>query len=128
MDLPAHLEPAAVCAIALADPFEGEPAEQIGPPMPDVYEEDGWVLRPDLARLVMQGRQIALVWDSDIDTNENVLMAATAFGTFSLAGAGVKLIPSYASDVGSISAGYARCRESIPAVERVLSWLATAAS
>ena len=40
-------------------------------------EEDGWVLRPDLARLVMQGRQIALVWDSDIDTNENVLMAAT---------------------------------------------------
>jgi SAM-dependent methyltransferase len=38
-----HLEPGASCAIALADPFEGQPAEQIGPPMPDVHEEDGWV-------------------------------------------------------------------------------------
>jgi SAM-dependent methyltransferase len=38
-----HLDPGAACAIALADPFEGAPAEQIGPPMPDVHEEDGWV-------------------------------------------------------------------------------------
>jgi SAM-dependent methyltransferase len=38
-----HLEPGATCAIALADPFEGDPAEQVGPPMPDVHEEDGWV-------------------------------------------------------------------------------------
>jgi len=38
-----HLDPGGSCAIALADPFEGEPAEQIGPPMPDVHEEDGWV-------------------------------------------------------------------------------------
>jgi SAM-dependent methyltransferase len=38
-----HLEPDAVLAVALADPFEGEPAEQVGPPMPDVHEEDGWV-------------------------------------------------------------------------------------
>ena len=37
------LEPGAVLAVALADPFEGEPAEQVGPPMPDVHEEDGWV-------------------------------------------------------------------------------------
>jgi SAM-dependent methyltransferase len=38
-----HLDAGAVCAIALADPFEGEPAEAIGPPMPDVHEEEGWV-------------------------------------------------------------------------------------
>jgi SAM-dependent methyltransferase len=38
-----HLDAGAVLAVALADPFEGEPAEQVGPPMPDVHEEDGWV-------------------------------------------------------------------------------------
>ena len=38
-----HLEPGGVCAIALADPFEGEPAEEVGPPLPDVHEEDGWM-------------------------------------------------------------------------------------
>jgi SAM-dependent methyltransferase len=37
------LEPGAVLAVALADPFEGEPADEFGPPMPDVHEEDGWV-------------------------------------------------------------------------------------
>jgi SAM-dependent methyltransferase len=37
------LDPGAVLAVALADPFEGDAAEQVGPPMPDVHEEDGWV-------------------------------------------------------------------------------------
>ena len=39
----AALDPGAVLAIALADPFEGEPAELVGPPLPDVWEEAGWV-------------------------------------------------------------------------------------
>jgi SAM-dependent methyltransferase len=39
-----HLAPGGVLAIALADPFEGLPAESALPPLPDVREEDGWVL------------------------------------------------------------------------------------
>jgi SAM-dependent methyltransferase len=38
-----HLEPSGVFAAALADPFEGVPAEDSLPPLPDVREEDGWV-------------------------------------------------------------------------------------
>ncbi|MFL5884032.1 MAG: methyltransferase domain-containing protein [Thermoleophilaceae bacterium] len=40
-----HLRPGGggMLAIALADPFEGEAAERVGPPMPDVHEEDGWL-------------------------------------------------------------------------------------
>lgn len=38
-----HLEPGALFAAALADPFDGLPAEQVLPPMPDVREQDGWV-------------------------------------------------------------------------------------
>ena len=38
-----HLPPGGVLAAALADPFEGVPAEDAGPPVPDVRERDGWV-------------------------------------------------------------------------------------
>jgi SAM-dependent methyltransferase len=38
-----HLDPGGLLAIALADPFEGEPAELVGPPLPDLHEERGWV-------------------------------------------------------------------------------------
>jgi hypothetical protein len=38
-----HLMPGGVLAAALADPFEGEPPEEAGPPLPDVREQDGWV-------------------------------------------------------------------------------------
>ena len=38
-----HLRPGGVFAAALADPFEGVPAERAEPPVPDVREEDGWV-------------------------------------------------------------------------------------
>lgn len=38
-----HLEPGGVFAAALADPFEGVPAGEMLPPMPDIREEDGWV-------------------------------------------------------------------------------------
>jgi SAM-dependent methyltransferase len=39
-----HLAPGGLLAIALADPFDGIPAEESLPPLPDILEEDGWVL------------------------------------------------------------------------------------
>jgi len=41
----AHLEHGGVLAIALADPFEGVPAEVALPPLPDIREQDGWVFQ-----------------------------------------------------------------------------------
>ena len=38
-----HLRPGAVFAAALADPFEGIPAGELVPPMPDIRDVDGWV-------------------------------------------------------------------------------------
>jgi SAM-dependent methyltransferase len=38
-----HLEPGSLFAVALADPFEGLPASEALPPLPDIREEDGWV-------------------------------------------------------------------------------------
>ena len=39
-----HLESGGLLAVALADPFEAVPAGEARPPLPDVREEDGWVL------------------------------------------------------------------------------------
>jgi len=39
-----HLQPGALLAAALADPFEGFDPQTARPPLPDVREEDGWVL------------------------------------------------------------------------------------
>jgi SAM-dependent methyltransferase len=38
-----HLRSGGVAALALADPFEGIPAGELEPPLPDVREEHGWV-------------------------------------------------------------------------------------
>ena len=38
-----HLRAGAVFAAALADPFEGVPAGELVPPLPDIRETDGWV-------------------------------------------------------------------------------------
>ncbi len=38
------LKPGGLLAVALADPFEGIPAGDVLPPLPDVLEIDGWVL------------------------------------------------------------------------------------
>ncbi len=38
------LAPGGLVAVALADPFEGIPADELLPPLPDVLEVDGWVL------------------------------------------------------------------------------------
>ena len=40
----AHLEPGAVLAAAIADPFEGFDPTTAVPPLPDIREQDGWVL------------------------------------------------------------------------------------
>ena len=40
------LEPGGLLAVALADPFEGIPADEVLPPLPDVLEVDGWVCPP----------------------------------------------------------------------------------
>jgi SAM-dependent methyltransferase len=39
-----HLEPGGLAAIALADPFDGLPADRALPPLPDLREHAGWVL------------------------------------------------------------------------------------
>ena len=39
-----HLQPGALFAAAVADPFEGFNPETARPPLPDVREENGWVL------------------------------------------------------------------------------------
>jgi SAM-dependent methyltransferase len=56
----AHLEPGGVFAAAMADPFEDEPAEIVGPPLPDVREQDGWVFQsqPIAVRAVPGGNEI----------------------------------------------------------------------
>ena len=47
-------------AAALADPFEGEAAEIVGPPLPDVREQAGWVFQsqPIAVRQVPGGSEI----------------------------------------------------------------------
>ncbi|HEX2234501.1 MAG TPA: class I SAM-dependent methyltransferase [Thermoleophilaceae bacterium] len=39
-----HLSPAGLLAVALADPFAAVPPDDSLPPLPDVREQDGWVL------------------------------------------------------------------------------------
>ena len=39
-----HLAPGGLLALALADPWEGTPVADSEPPMPDVWEDEGWVL------------------------------------------------------------------------------------
>ena len=38
-----HLVPGGLLAAAIADPFEGEAAAELLPPLPDMREDDGWV-------------------------------------------------------------------------------------
>ena len=56
----AHLATGALFAAAIADPFEGEPPEVVGPPLPDVREQDGWVFQsqPVFLRQVPGGTEI----------------------------------------------------------------------
>jgi hypothetical protein len=55
-----HLRPGALFAVALADPFLDIPEEELGPPIPDVREQDGWVFQsmPVAVRAVPGGNEI----------------------------------------------------------------------
>jgi SAM-dependent methyltransferase len=56
----AHLQPGGVFAAAIADPFDGEPPEVVGPPLPDIREQAGWVFQsqPVFLRQVPGGSEI----------------------------------------------------------------------
>jgi len=56
----AHLKPGGVFAAAIADPFDGEPPEVVGPPLPDIREQAGWVFQsqPVFLRRVPGGCEI----------------------------------------------------------------------
>lgn len=56
----AHLEPGGLLAVALADPFEGVPAEVALPPLPDVREEAGWVFSSTPVRLRTESDAVAI--------------------------------------------------------------------
>ncbi len=55
-----HLEPGALLAIALADPFDAVPAEEALPPLPDILEEDGWVLSSTPVNVRVDGDGVAI--------------------------------------------------------------------
>jgi SAM-dependent methyltransferase len=67
-----HLKPGGVFALAIADPFEGEPAELVGPPLPDVREQDGWVFQsqPIAVRPVPGGSEIDRIRQAVSPTGE----------------------------------------------------------
>ena len=55
-----HLEPGGLLAIALADPFDAVPAEDALPPLPDILEEDGWVLSSAPVGVRVEGEGVAI--------------------------------------------------------------------
>jgi SAM-dependent methyltransferase len=68
----AHLRPGGLFAAAIADPFEGEPPEVVGPPLPDIREEAGWVFQsqPVFLRQVPGGCEIDRVRQAVSPTGE----------------------------------------------------------
>jgi SAM-dependent methyltransferase len=55
-----HLTPGGVVAAALADPFEGVPAGESRPPLPDVLEVGGWVLSSTPVAVRDEGDSVAI--------------------------------------------------------------------
>jgi SAM-dependent methyltransferase len=55
-----HLRPGGIFAAALADPFDGVPAEDSGPPLPDVREQDGWVFQSTPVAVRSEGAGTAI--------------------------------------------------------------------
>src|SRR2546423_499538 len=49
-----------VLAAALADPFEGIPADDAGPPLPDVREQEGWVFSSTPVAVRTEGARTAI--------------------------------------------------------------------
>ena len=55
-----HLQPGGLLAIALADPFDDVPVEDSLPPLPDVLEQDGWVLSSTPVGLRAENDSVAI--------------------------------------------------------------------
>lgn len=55
-----HLMPGGLLAIALADPFDGVPAGDMLPPLPDVLERDGWVFSSTPVSVRDEGDGVAI--------------------------------------------------------------------
>jgi len=112
----AHLDRGGLVAVALADPFAAVPAEEALPPLPDVREEDGWVLSsrplsvmPDGGGVVITRLRQAVSPDGELSEEvadvhldavspEELEREAEAVG---LAAAGRREIPPTADHVGS---------------------------
>jgi SAM-dependent methyltransferase len=112
----AHLIGGGLLAVALADPFAAVPAEEALPPLPDVREEDGWVLSsrplavtPDDGGVVITRLRQAVSPDGELTEEvadvhldavsvEELERDATAAG---LVPAGRREIPPTADHVGS---------------------------
>lgn len=56
----AHLVPGGLLAVALADPWEGTPVAETEPPVPDMREEDGWVLSSRPMAVRPEGEAMAI--------------------------------------------------------------------
>jgi SAM-dependent methyltransferase len=67
-----HLRPGGQFAVALADPFLDVPEEELGPPIPDVREQDGWVFQsmPIAVRAVPGGNEIDRIRQAVSPTGE----------------------------------------------------------
>jgi SAM-dependent methyltransferase len=106
----AHLNPGGVFAAALADPFEGEPVDLVGPLLPDVREQDGWVFQsqPIAVRVVPGGSEI-----------DRIRQAVSPDGDLSESFNTIKLEDLAAEELESDgrAAGFAvRARESVPPI------------
>jgi SAM-dependent methyltransferase len=106
----AHLAPGGVFAAALADPFEGEPAEMVGPPLPDVREQDGWVFQsqPIAVRAVAGGSEIDRVRQAVSPTGD----LTESFNTIRLD----DLTPEELESDGRAAGFAVRPREAVPPI------------
>jgi SAM-dependent methyltransferase len=83
-----HLRPGGVFAAALADPWEGVPAEELAPPLPDVREQDGWVfsstpmaVRPQRDSTAIERRREAVSPTGELAEGVAVIQLDTASAT-----------------------------------------------
>jgi SAM-dependent methyltransferase len=74
------LAPGGILAVALSDPAEAVPAEEVPAPLPDVREEDGWVLssrplamRPEPGGVVIERLRQAVSPAGELSEQLNVL-------------------------------------------------------
>lgn len=86
-------------ALALADPFDGDPADQVLPPLPDVREEDGWVL---------SSRPVAVREDGEALAIDRLREAVSPDGTLASSVATIRLDRVSAEDLEAeaAAAGY----------------------